>query len=180
MSDSGKGLQKNSAAYLQARANGFGAPGQSRPQSKTEEMTDLITDMALEHGQDMTAMALQALTDGMRAHDVKQRVDAAKAYLHNFHQPSKQIDMNVNEQVSISPAAREATDALTDEEQAVMEAFEAKLLALRQEREIEGEVVGEEHDDIEVAEVVEPEPTLVRHRAEDLPPLPPLPSERPK
>lgn len=166
MSNPGQGLQKNNAAYLQAKNNSLGAPG-SRPRNKTEEMTELIVDQAIEHGPDMTAMALQALKDGMRAREVKMRVDAAKAYLANFHHPSKQIDMNVNEQVTITAASREAEDQMTDEERAKIAAFEQKLIALREEAIIEGVVVGEEHD--------EPEPAP--QSGWDAPQLPPLPPE---
>ena len=107
---------------------------------------------ALENGERMASMALQALIDGMGGKDLKQRVDAAKTFLHNFHQPSKQIDLNVNEQVTISQESREAADNMTAEERAIVENFQRHIMSMRPET-------------IEDAEVVE---------ESELPPLPPM------
>lgn len=127
---------------------GVNLPGQpqgpGRPRNKTEEMTDLIDEMALEFGDQMAAMALQALQDGMRAKDLKHRLDAAKAYLNNFHHPSKQMDVNVTENVSISAETRDAADHLTAHERAIVEQFQQHIIAQRDEHVVDVEVVEEQ------------------------------------
>lgn len=172
---SGQGLQKNTSSYVQARNNGFGAPG-GRPRTKTEDLTDLIDDMAIEHGQDLTAMALQAVKDGMRSKDLKQRLDAAKVWLNNFHNPTKQVDMNVTENAAITPQAREAVDGLTEDERRIMAEVHSRLMAMREEAEvvdvdevtpIQAEVVRDPEPD------PAPEPSGAGWEAPVLPPLPP-------
>lgn len=155
---------------------GFGAPPPARPRSKTEELTDTIEDMVLEHGSELTAMALDALKTGMRNKDAKLRLDAAKAYLHNFHNPAKRIDMDVQEQVTISAGARDAVDQLTDEERAIMARFEQKLLEMRPEiHEAEDvEEIDEDEEHVDPSDVVVEEPANGSGwSAPDLPPLPP-------
>lgn len=121
--------------------------GQPPPaRTKSEEMTDLIDTLALESGEHMGAMALQALKDGMGGNDLKLRIAAAKAYLAEFHHPKQQMDVNVNETVTISEAARDATDKLTPEEKEIVAQFEKFLPQMRPDVIEDAEVV-EEADD---------------------------------
>ena len=137
--DKGRDLQRSFGAQLPSTTGG--PPGPGRPRNKSEDMTDLIDTLALENGPQMASMALQTLMDGMRQRDFKSRLDSAKAYLSNFHQPSKQIDMNITEQVSITAEMREAADQLTDEEKAIVAAYEERLLSLRPEIIVDAEIV---------------------------------------
>ena len=173
----GKGLQKNTPSYVQARNNGFGAPG-ARPSTKTEDLTGLIDDMAIEHGDELTAMALQAVKDGMRSKNLKDRIDAAKVWFNNFHNPSKQIDMNVNESAAITPQAREAVDGLTADERAIMAEVHSRLMAMREEAQVvEAEVVREDAPE-PPRELPAPAPAVEPAGSGwEAPVLPPLPPE---
>lgn len=137
MSDYGRGIQKKSGQSI-----GLGGNPQQAPRTKAEEMTDRIDSMALESNDRMTSMALQAMEDAMRSRDLDLRLKGAKAYLQEFHHPKQRVDVNVNEQITISQEARDAADKLTDEERKLVQQFESFLPHLRPA-------------DIEDAEVVE-------------------------
>lgn len=144
MVDKGKGLQKNTPAYLRAKNNGFGKAGVAgRPRSTGEELTENIETAAMEHEQILTQMALQALRDGMASKDIKIRVDAAKKYLTQFHQPRKQVDIDVTDHTQISDSTFKAAESMTSEERELVDSFLANLRSLRSETIVDAEVIEE-------------------------------------
>lgn len=121
------------------------SPGRpSVPRTKSEEMTDLIDSMALESGEKLSAMSLQAFKDALTSSDLKIRLSAAKAYFAQFHHPKHLIDVDVNETINISEAARDATDNLTAEERELVSKFEKFLPEMRPVDIEDAEVIDED------------------------------------
>lgn len=133
----GKEIQKKSGFPLAKK------DGDKQPRTKSEEMTERIDSMALESNERLASMALQAMEDALRSKDLDLRLKAAKAYFQEFHHPKQRMEVNVNEQLTITQEARDAVDKLTEEERQLVQQFESFLPHLRPEVIEDAEVVEE-------------------------------------